>query len=359
MEGMSMEARSVARNILTVLLAVLMLLFSAASAWAVVNDYQSRGIVSKGVTVVGRDLSGMTASQVRTTIEEAVSAPMLRPVNITGDKKSWVLDPKGIVAVDVDSMVDQAYAPRRNATLVERLNSRLTGQPLPADVKPVYSVDASAVAAWVKQTATQVNRKPVDAVRSLGPKYTIRIKSAAYGAKVDEAGATDRISRALTADAALASASRDASLPVNVLKPKVLQSSFKTALVVSLAQCRIYLYNGSKLVKTYSCAPGRPAFPTPRGDFKIVSKQRYAPWINPGSAWAASMPAVIPGGPGNPMGTTKIGISWPGVFMHGVPPGEYGSIGTHASHGCMRMMPSSIHDLYPRVRIGDPVYIRS
>jgi lipoprotein-anchoring transpeptidase ErfK/SrfK len=58
------------------------------------------------------------------------------------------------------------------------------------------------------------------------------------------------------------------------------------------------------------------------------------------------------------MGTTKIGINYPGVFMHGVPPGEYGSIGTAASHGCMRMMPSAVLDLYGRVKIGDPVFIR-
>jgi lipoprotein-anchoring transpeptidase ErfK/SrfK len=58
------------------------------------------------------------------------------------------------------------------------------------------------------------------------------------------------------------------------------------------------------------------------------------------------------------MGDRKIGINYPGVFMHGVPPGEYGSIGSHASHGCMRMLPSQVHDLYARVSIGDPVFIR-
>jgi L,D-transpeptidase ErfK/SrfK len=147
-------------------------------------------------------------------------------------------------------------------------------------------------------------------------------------------------------------------LPVNVLTPKILQSSFKMGIVVSLARTTIYLYNGAKLVKTYRCAPGQPAWPTPRGDFKIVTKQADAPWYNPHSAWSASMPDVIPGGPGNPMGDRKIGIDYPGVFMHGVPPGEYGSIGSHASHGCMRMMPSAVHDLYNRVSIGDPVFIR-
>ena len=352
-----METESKARRILIVLVSALLLLLSVASVGVVVSDYMSRGIVSKGVTLVGHDLTGMNGSQVRSAIEEAVSSPMMRPVTVAGDNKSWELDPKGIVSVGVDSMVDQAYAPKHNATLVARLTSQLTGRPLAAEVKPVYSVDTSVVTSWVKQTATVVNRKPVDATRT-AVKYAIRITPAAYGASVDQTKATDQISEALTADAAIASASRVVSLPVNSLRPKVLQSSFKTAIVVSLSRTTIYLYQGTKLIKSYRCAPGQPAWPTPRGDFKIVTKQANAPWYNPHSAWSASMPDVIPGGPGNPMGDRKIGINYPGVFMHGVPPGEYGSIGSHASHGCMRMMPSAVHDLFGRVNIGDPVFIR-
>jgi lipoprotein-anchoring transpeptidase ErfK/SrfK len=44
--------------------------------------------------------------------------------------------------------------------------------------------------------------------------------------------------------------------------------------------------------------------------------------------------------------------------MHGIPPGEFDSIGTQASHGCMRMFPSDVADLIKRVNLGDPVYIR-
>ncbi len=353
-----MKAPSTASRVILVLVATLLLALSATLAWGVVLDYQARGLVPNGVTVVGHDLSGMTEAQARTAIEEAVSAPMMRPVTITGDNKTWTLNPQSIVTIDVDSMVASAYSPRRAATLVQRLNSQLTSATLPADIQPAYSVDASAIAGWVGQTATEVNRKPVDATRTLKKGYKFKIKKSVKGARVDQADAVEQISKALTADAALASADRVVTLPVRVIKPKVHESSFKNGLIVSLAQCRIYLYKGAKLVKTYSCAPGRPAFPTPTGDFKIVRKQRFAPWINPGSDWAKSMPAMIPGGPSNPMGTTKIGIDYPGVFMHGVPASEYGSIGTHASHGCMRMMPSAVLDLYGRVKVGDPVYIR-
>lgn len=352
-----MKAPSTASRIVLVLVSTLLLVLSASLAWGVVLDYQARGIVPKGVTVVGVDLTGKTEAQARIAIEEAVSAPMFTPVTITGDKKTWTLDPKGIVTVDVDSMIAGAYSPRRTATLVTRLNSQLTGAALPADIKPAYSVDASAIASWVKQTTSEVNRKPVDATRTIKG-YKFKITPSVSGARVNQATAAKRITEALSADAALASTTRTVALPIRVVKPKVVKSDFKTGIIVSLAQCRIYLYKADKLVKTYSCAPGRAAFPTPTGDFKINRKARNAPWINPGSDWAKSMPAMIPGGPNNPMGATKIGIDYSGVFMHGVPASEYSSIGTHASHGCMRMMPSAVLDLFGRVEINDPVFIR-
>lgn len=354
-----MKARSLTSRILIVLGATLALMLSAGLAWAAVNDYQVHGLVPKGVTLAGHDLSGMTEAQVRAAIDAAVSAPMLQPVTVTGDKKTWTLDPKNFVTIDTEGMVSEAYSTRRDATFVTRVDSELRGTPLPKDVKPLYSVDATAVGAWIAQAAAKVDRRPVDSTRTIAAGYKFKITPAVYGARVSQTASVQRIVNALSADAALAGASRVVTLSVIPKTPKVLPSSYKTAIIVSLNQCRIYLYNGAKLVKSYSCAPGRPGYPTPKGDFVIDSKQRFAPWINPGAAWAASMPAVIPGGPDNPMGTTKIGINYSGVFMHGVPPGEFGSIGTHASHGCMRMMPSAVLDLYHRVNIGDPVYIRN
>jgi lipoprotein-anchoring transpeptidase ErfK/SrfK len=353
-----MKAPSIASRILIVLAATLMLVLSAGLAWAAVSDYQVRGLVPKGVTVVGTDLTGMTEAQARTAIEDAVSTPLLRPVTVTGDKKVWTLEPTGIVSIDIDKMLAEAYSPRRNATFVTRLTHQVNGEPLPAEIAPAYSVDATAIASWVAQTATTIDRKPSDATRKLMPKYKLKVTKSIYGATVNKKAAAAQIANALTADAALSGAARTVALPVKVIKPKVLESSFKTAIVVSLNRCKIYLYNGDKLVKSYSCAPGRPAYPTPTGDFHVDTKLKNASWYNPGSDWAKSMPAVIGPGPSNPMGVRKIGINYSGVFMHGIPPGEFDSIGTHASHGCMRMMPSAVADLFDRVSLDDPVYIR-
>jgi lipoprotein-anchoring transpeptidase ErfK/SrfK len=358
MKRMSMKVESTANKVLSVVLSALMFAVSAAAVWAVVSDYATRDIVAKGAALVGHDLTGMTPAQVRATIDEYVSTPVMRPLTVAGDDKTWVLDPKGIVTVDTDAMTAEAYSPSRNATLVERLIGRVTDKPLPVDVKPVYSVDTSTLAGWVKQRATDVDRPPVNAKRDVVG-HGIHITPAVYGATVEQTRAVDQISHVLTSDAARSSASKVASLAITVVTPSVVASSFGNAIVVSLSECRIRLFSGDQLVKEYPCAPGQPAWPTPKGDFKIVNKQANAPWINPNSAWSASMPPMIPGGPGNPMGDRKIAINVPGVFMHGIPRSEYGSIGSHASHGCMRMMPSAVHDLYGRVNIGDPVFIRN
>ena len=354
-----MKARHIASRILIVLVSTLMLVASGTLAWGAVLDFQVRGLVPKGVTIVGHDLGGLTEAQARAAIEDNVSTPLLRPVTINGDGKTWTLDPKGIVAIDVEQMLNEAYSPRRNATFVTRVTHQLRDEPLPADIKPAYSVDSSAVAAWVVQTSAQVTRQPVNATRTLVKnKYRFKITPEILGAKVNQPRAIGMLANTLTADMALTATSRVVTLPVYYTKPKVMRSSFKTAIIVSLNQCKIRLFNGAKLIKTYPCAPGQPAYPTPKGDFVVDSKSRNAPWINPGTAWAKGMPASIPGGPDNPMGDSKIGINYPGVFMHSIPPGEFGSIGTHASHACMRMFPSDNHDLYKRVKLGDPVFIR-
>lgn len=352
-----MKARSTSNSILMVLAAVFMLMLSATLAWAVVSDYQAHGLVPQGVTIAGQDLSGMTEAQARSAMSSAVSAPMLRPLTVNHGTKVWTLDPRGLVAIDVDAMIDEAYATRRSATFVRRLDSQLRDTPLPNEVAPAYSVDTTALAAWVDQVAAQVDREPTDATRTIVG-YKSEITKSVNGSKVDRATTTQLLGTALGAEAALSDAPRSVALQVAAVRPKVTESSFKTAIIVSISERRIRLYKGARLVKTYRCAPGRPQFPTPTGDFVIRSKQHNAPWINPGSDWAKDMPRIIPGGPSNPMGVDKIGINYSGVYFHGIPPSEYSSIGTAASHGCMRMMPSAVADLKTRVGIGDPVYIR-
>jgi peptidoglycan hydrolase-like protein with peptidoglycan-binding domain len=129
-------------------------------------------------------------------------------------------------------------------------------------------------------------------------------------------------------------------------------------IVVDLAQCRLHLYQGGRLIKTYRVATGQSAYPTPTGTFRIVEKVKNPTWNPPDSAWAEGATTVA-AGESNPLGSRWMGLDASGVGIHGVPSSEDDSIGTHASHGCIRMHDSDAVDLFTRVSVNTPVVIRA
>ena len=87
----------------------------------------------------------------------------------------------------------------------------------------------------------------------------------------------------------------------------------------------------------------------------MIQKQKNPTWFPPDSPWAAGL-GPVPPGVNNPLGTRWIGTSAPAIGMHGTP--SSGSIGSRASHGCIRMYIGDAERLYDLVDIGTPVYIR-
>jgi lipoprotein-anchoring transpeptidase ErfK/SrfK len=123
---------------------------------------------------------------------------------------------------------------------------------------------------------------------------------------------------------------------------------------IDRAKHKLYLYKEGKLVKTYSVAVGMKAYPTPTGYFSIIVKEKNPTWNPPNSAWAKGQTAIGPG-PNNPLGTRWMGLSADSVGIHGTPNPE--TIGTSASHGCIRMRISDAEDLFDRVVVGTQVEI--
>ena len=109
-------------------------------------------------------------------------------------------------------------------------------------------------------------------------------------------------------------------------------------------------------MKTYTVAVGSAEFPTPTGQFVVQTMQKNPSWNVPNSAWAGSLAGqTIPGGaPNNPLVARWIGFNG-SVGFHGT--ASSGSLGTAASHGCIRMAPSDVIDLFTRVKLGTPVLV--
>jgi len=138
-------------------------------------------------------------------------------------------------------------------------------------------------------------------------------------------------------------------------KAAVQQDAFASIILVRTGENKLYLYKNGQVSRTYDVATGRPEFPTPTGQFKIVSKQTNPTWHNPHSSWSTSMPETIGPGPTNPLGTHALALSAAGILIHETP--DVGSIGTSASHGCIRMRGGDELDLFNQVSTGTTVII--
>lgn len=132
-------------------------------------------------------------------------------------------------------------------------------------------------------------------------------------------------------------------------------TSVGPVVIVQRYQYKVSLWRGGKVRATFPIAVGTAAHPTPSGNFRIVSKQRNPTWFPPNSPWAAGL-GPVPPGVNNPLGTRWMGTSAPAIGLHGTPVPS--SIGTRASHGCIRMYIGDAERLFEMVEVGTPVIIR-
>lgn len=128
----------------------------------------------------------------------------------------------------------------------------------------------------------------------------------------------------------------------------------ENGLVVNLPERGVFLFRGGRFESFYPVAIGKSGrFATPCGNFVIDSLVRNPSWLPP--EWAGMEEKVVEAGPNNPLGDRWIGVSAGGIGLHSTTSPM--SIGQAASHGCMRMYPSSVHELFEKVKVGWPVRI--
>jgi L,D-transpeptidase ErfK/SrfK len=146
-------------------------------------------------------------------------------------------------------------------------------------------------------------------------------------------------------------------IPVKVLEPEVSVGALGKTIVVDISDTTLVLYDGFKVEKEYRVATAAPGYTTPVGMWKVINKAENPSWTNPDpTGWGAGLPAYIAPGPGNPLGTRALYLNAPGIRIHGTYSSS--SIGTHASHGCIRMLISDSEELFPLVPMGARVIIK-
>ena len=221
---------------------------------------------------------------------------------------------------------------------------------------PAISHSHAAVAAFVADIAKQVGKPARDAKIKITLRHIYRQRSQP-GRGLDAAATAKAIDAAIDDPAA----PRVLHQPLTRVRAKVnandLARVYNTVITIDQAHFKLRLFKGLKFRKSYGVAVGQPAYPTPRGRFAIQSKQVNPVWSVPNSPWAGELQGttVEGGSAANPLKARWMGIA-NGVGIHGT--GEDYSIGTRASHGCIRMHVPDVIDLFKRVPVGAPVLIQ-
>lgn len=125
--------------------------------------------------------------------------------------------------------------------------------------------------------------------------------------------------------------------------PRAGAEASATTLEAVLADRKLHVTLANGEVKTYDVAIGTQAYPTPTGQFTIRRIVWNPGWVPPASKWARGKRARGPGDPANPMKVAKIFFKQPDYYIHGT--GHVESLGTAASHGCLRMHPDEVAEL--------------
>ena len=137
-------------------------------------------------------------------------------------------------------------------------------------------------------------------------------------------------------------------------------------IIVNLVEMRLYYFpeHGPAepgTVVTYPIGIGREGWSTPVGEFSLVDKIEKPSWTAPLSiveemaTEGVSVRRIIPPGPDNPLGEFALMLSEPGYFLHGT--NRPFSIGMRVSHGCLRLYPEDIEELFAQVPRKAPVRI--
>lgn len=343
------------RSFVIVAIVVAALVIGAVAVYA--YDSSRKDVIASGTTIAGVDVGGMHAAEARKQVHAALAKQLDHPVVARHDDRSFRLSPDQLgITVDVDGMVHEALVRSRDGSIVSRTLRAVGVDSGDVSIPAQITYSQRAVDRFVRQVGKAVDRKAKDASLSFTPQSPEPV--AGHDGTTVETGALRR------AIVARLDAQDTSGGPIvvrtRVTKPKVttanLAQAYPTVLIVDRSSFQLRLFKKLKLEKTYSIAVGQQGLETPAGLYHIQNKAVNPAWTVPNSAWAGSMAGqVVPGGtPENPLKARWLGI-YAGAGIHGTD--DDASIGSAASHGCVRMHIPDVIDLYDRVPVGAPIYI--
>jgi L,D-transpeptidase ErfK/SrfK len=149
-------------------------------------------------------------------------------------------------------------------------------------------------------------------------------------------------------------------VPVMLPTQYILPSAPREGIILNIAEMRVYYYPpGGRQVITYPASIGRMDWRTPLGPTTIARKQADPVWNPPASIKREHaekgdfLPDTVPAGDDNPLGRHALYLGKSGYLIHGTNR-PYG-IGMRVTHGCIRLYPEDVEDLFRRAPVGTRV----
>lgn len=338
--------------VIVTLVAGFLVLAAGGAAYSAFRYERSRADrILPGVTIAGVDVGGMTKAEAVDAVRGSAAMTLQAELRLRARGRSWKVSLEELgQRSNATGSVNRALALGESMSAFSRFWHRFNDESIGQEVELSYS-GAGRVDAVLTRIAHDVSKKP----RSADIAYDdgqVRFVKSRPGRALDFVQARASVRAALRSQAV-----DEVVLPVLKVTPKVTERTMPSTIIVRVDENKLYLYDGFDVVRTWSVATAMPGWITPQGDWNLYRKAVNPTWYNPAlDSWGADLPAVVPGGPTAPMGTRALYITAPGLIrVHGTPADS--SIGTYASHGCIRMHNYEIEELYPMVDVGTRVIV--
>jgi lipoprotein-anchoring transpeptidase ErfK/SrfK len=321
-----------------------------AYAW----DQAKAGEIANGLRVGGVPIGGLSEAKAKQRLRNQLLRPLKQPITVKFEGKKYILSAHRLkVHADLAGMVGEAQDASREGSLPTRIWRYATGDNVYRNLPAQVGYSHKAIEEFVGAAADAIDREATDATVAPSPS-SLNAVPGKDGLALDQTKLRNQLV------SAIGSGNQTVIRPsVHRTKPDVttaqVASRYPTYVTIDRAGFTLRLWKNLKLAKSYPIAVGMSGLETPAGTYTINDKQVDPSWYVPDAAWAGDLAGqVIPPGPEDPIKARWMGF-YSGAGIHGTD--DTASIGTYASHGCVRMLIPDVIELYPQVPLGTPIYI--
>ncbi len=312
-------------------------------------------VIADGIRIGTVDVGGMQRGEARDLVQRKLAGAVGEPVTARYGSRRFVLDGDAARArIDADASVDAALRRSRTGNAFSRV---LGDHDASGTVAPRIAFSRAAVENFADRVAERIDRRARDADIEWRDGKLDRTR-ARNGIQTRRPQLVAALVRGITKP----SSERTVKVPVKITERPDrnlddLARRYPTVIAVDRDSKQLRLYKNLQLEHRYPIAVGKAGVETAAGRYKIVEKIVDPPWHAPNKEWAGELAGqtIPPGDPRNPLEARWMGF-YNGQGIHGTD--DIASLGSAASHGCIRMSVRDVKELYRLVKIGTPIFLQ-